>query len=105
MRTADLERTLVDIAVRPAYCQNIALVLEAYRRAATKADGAHILEMLDDQNYLYRYAQSIGFLMQRSDDRLRTLSAAHIQPAFYIAHGIKSAAYEEHRRVLYPSGL
>src|SRR5262249_548144 len=71
------ERTLIDITVRPAYAGGIKAVLACYQAARQRVDTKQLVNMLDQIDYLYPYAQAIGFLGQRaefSDAQLRILS-------------------------------
>jgi hypothetical protein len=62
----DLERTLIDIAIRPAYSGGVFEVLEAYEIARDKVDIFKINEYLLKLNYIYPYHQLIGFYMDKA---------------------------------------
>ena len=64
--STDLERTLIDIVVRPAYAGGLLNVMEVYKKVAHTVDIAHLTDLLRTLNYLYPYAQSIGFLLERA---------------------------------------
>lgn len=66
VRITDLERTLLDIAVKPDYAGGVFEVLEAYRRAGTQASVNRLAALLRNSSYIYPYHQVIGFYLQRS---------------------------------------
>ena len=51
----NLERTLIDIAVCPAYAGGTQNVLFSYSRAIQKISVDLLVEMLEDLDYLYPY--------------------------------------------------
>ena len=60
----DLERTLIDITVRPAYAGGVESVLKAYRLAQSKISIAKLVKTLHTLNYKYPYHQSVGFYIE-----------------------------------------
>jgi hypothetical protein len=63
---------------------------------------------LDQLDYLYPYAQAIGFLAQRAgfpEADLRSLRNRTTSLKFYLVHGMKSPAYDETWRIYHPTGL
>src|SRR6202521_1124432 len=60
-----IERTLIDIAVRPAYSGGVSHVLEAYKRARDRVSVSKLISLLDKFDYKYPYHQSIGFYLKR----------------------------------------
>lgn len=104
----NLERTLIDIVVRPAYAGGPSQVLAAYRAAKDRVSVEHLLTILKQLNYVYPYHQSIGFLMQEASypekvcAQLRELGLEH---DFYLAHGMKQAIYSQEWRLFYPKRL
>jgi hypothetical protein len=104
----NLERTLVDLTVRPAYAGGINAVLECYRLAKERASIQKALQILDELDYVYPYAQAIGFLCQRAgfpDADLRPLRGRITSLKFYLTHGMKSPAFDETWQIYYPTDL
>ncbi len=61
-----LERTIVDITVRPVYSGGVHEVLKAYKNAAPQVSVDGIVEILKKLDYVYPYHQAIGFYLERS---------------------------------------
>ncbi|MEK7317297.1 MAG: type IV toxin-antitoxin system AbiEi family antitoxin [Candidatus Eisenbacteria bacterium] len=108
LRVTGIARTLVDIAVRPAYSGGIVQVLEAYRGAKGKVRGAEIVRVLKRLDYVYPYHQAIGFLMERAGyaeaewEKLRSLGTKF---DFYLLHGLKAPKRDAKWRLFFPEGL
>jgi len=103
-----LERTLIDITVRPAYAGGVYQVLEAYRRAQPDMSTSILLATLKKLDYIYPYHQAIGFYMQRAGykpeqyERLRGLGLNH---DFYLAHGLREREFDSAWRLHFPKGF
>jgi predicted transcriptional regulator of viral defense system len=103
-----MERTLIDIVVRPTYAGGVYQVLEAYRRATDRISVATLVATLRKLDYVYPYHQAIGFYLQQAGfgpkqyERLRALG---LQYDFYLAHGLKRTEYSKEWRLYYPKGL
>jgi predicted transcriptional regulator of viral defense system len=101
----NLERTLIDIVVRPAYAGGPSQVLKAYRAAKGRISIDRLIAILNQLDYLYPYHQPIGFLMQRAGyskegiDQLRAMGQNH---DFYLSHGLEEPEYDKDWRLFYP---
>ena len=62
----NIERTLIDIAVRPDYAGGVAAVLETYRNAIGKFSINKLTAILDKLEFIYPYHQAIGFYLQQA---------------------------------------
>jgi len=58
----DLERTLIDIVVRPAYAGGVHQVLTAFVRSRPKVSLERIAKLLRRLDYIYPYQQAISIL-------------------------------------------
>lgn len=100
-----LERTLIDIAVRPTYAGGIYQVLEAYRAARDRASIGVLLATLKKLNYLYPYHQAIGFYMEQAgypEQALARMEELGTELDFYLAHGLSNRAYSKRWRLRHP---
>jgi hypothetical protein len=108
IRATNLERTLIDIVVRPTYSGGIFQVLEAYRRAEPRVSTNRLTATLKKLDYKYPYHQAIGFLMDLAgygEKRYSLLSREGLHFDFYLAHGMEKPKYSSKWRLFYPSGL
>lgn len=108
LRATNLERTLIDIAVRPTYSGGIFQVLEAYRAAKDRVSTNRLLATLKKLDYVYPYHQAIGFLMDRAgydEKRYSMLHKIGLAHDFYMTHGMTKPEYSSKWRIFYPSSL
>ena len=106
--TTRLERTLIDITVRPAYGGGIHQVMKTYEAARDHVSVGTLIATLRRLDYVYPYHQAIGFYMQRagyeskSCDRLKKLGLGY---DFYLAHDMREREFDAEWRLFYPKGF
>lgn len=104
-----MERTLIDIAVRPFYAGGVFEVLKAYRAAAGKVSVNKLAAMLKKLNYVYPYHQIIGFYLERAgtykNTAINLLAKPGIDYNFYLTYQMKDADYSPKWRLFFPKGL
>ena len=104
----NIERTLIDITVRPIYSGGCGEVLEAYKRAKEKISVDLLVAMLKKIKYIYPYHQAIGFYMQRAGfevSSLNILKKIGMKYDFYLDYDIKKKMYSKEWRIYYPQNL
>jgi len=108
LEVTKLERTLIDIAVRPNYAGGVFEVLAAYRAAKDRVSFNTLLATLRKLSHVYPYHQAIGFYMERAGyeqaklDRLRELG---LNFDFYLTNRVAKPQYSPTWRIHYPEGL
>jgi hypothetical protein len=108
LRVTGLERTLIDIAVRPSYAGGVFQVLDAYRVARDRVSVGTLVATLKKLDYVYPYHQAIGFYMQKAGytksqyNRLRNIGLDY---DFYLAYGLKDKEYDSDWRLFFPKSL
>lgn len=108
LETTNLERTLIDITVRPAYAGGVYQVLEAYRSARAKVSVNTLLAILKKLDYVYPYHQAIGFYLQRAgyeQKRWERLKNLGLKFDFYLSHGLKDKEYDSAWHLFLPKGF
>lgn len=108
VRVTDIERTLIDIVVRPAYSGGPADVLQAYALAKDRTSVAKIVKMLRAMSYVYPYHQSIGYCLERAGHPSRSLAPLRKLPMefdFYLAHKMEKTRYVKGWRLHVPEAL
>jgi len=106
----NLERTLIDIAVRPVYSGGIFEVLKAYRIAKERDVSINKLSaMLKKIGYIYPYHQVVGFYLEAAgvydDSQLNLLRKFELKHDFYLTHQMKDTEYSKRWRLHYPKGF
>jgi len=111
LRVTNIERTLIDIAVRPAYAGGVFEVLKAYRLAQDRVSTNRLSAMYSQLDYLYPYHQAIGFYLEKagvySESRIRLMEKFPISLDFYLTHNVSKSelTYSPRWRLFHPKGL
>jgi len=104
-----IERTLIDLAVRPAYSGGAFMVLDMYRQAISQGiSPTKITNWLEQFRYIYPYHQSIGFLLEKAGYAGKALAALKALPMefdFYLDYGMREKGYSPEWRLYYPKGM
>ena len=106
----DLERTLIDIVVRPFYAGGVGEVTKAYERAGSRASTNRLAALLRQLDYVYPYHQAVDFYLERSG--VFTESAIELfrgkfefEFDFYLTYQMKEVRYDHRWRLFVPKGF
>jgi predicted transcriptional regulator of viral defense system len=109
IRLTNVERTLIDITVRPGYAGGVFEVLKAFRNAKGKVSINKLTAMLKTLGYVYPYHQAIGFYLDRAgvydESSIRLLRKIEMSHDFYLAHAMNDPEYSKDWRLFFPQGL
>jgi hypothetical protein len=97
-----IERTLIDIVVRPVYAGGTFQVMEAFRNARSRISVSTLIATLKKLDYVYPYHQAIGFYMERAGydpAQYGRLKALGLEYDFYIGHGIREPEHNSDWRL------
>lgn len=105
----DLERTLIDCIVRPAYGLGSSQMLEAFRlaREKNKISITKLLDYLDKLDYIYPYHQVIGYYLEKagnySMEEVNAFQIKNFEFDFYLDYGLVNPKYNEKWRLYHPN--
>ena len=110
LRLTDIERTLIDIAVRPFYAGGVSEVMKAYERAAGRASVIRLAGVLRKLDYVYPYHQAVGFYLDVAgsyDQKAVELfhGGFEYEFDFYLTYGMEETEYVPRWRIHVPKGL
>lgn len=108
LRISDMERTLIDIAVRPVYSGGVSNIFNAYKKARGNVSIRKLVEILKALDFAYPYHQSIGFYLERSgydNSDLALLRKFPIKYDFYLDYQMAETTYSRGWRLYYPGDL
>ena len=108
IRVTNIERTLIDISVRPVYSGGVSEVLKAFTFACEQISVNRLAAMLKKLAYIYPYHQAIGFYLERAGYRSSSLDLFRKIPRkfdFYLEHSLKEKDYVKEWRLFIPKGL
>jgi hypothetical protein len=106
LEVTDLERTLIDIAVRPAYAGGVRHVLTAYLLSRPRVSINRIATLLRRLDHVYPYRQAIGFYLAsagHTSTDLDVLRKPKLKFDFFLAHGMKHTRFDERWRIHFPA--
>jgi len=104
-----LERTLIDVIVRPDYTESIEQILLIYKRAKDHISTEKMFKTLNQLNFIYPYHQVIGFLLEKSGINdpalLKPFRNLGLNFDFYLTRQMKNPNYSTKWKLYYPKNL
>lgn len=108
IKYTDLERTLIDIAIKPMYAGGVFEVLDAFKKAKKLIDVEKMKSYLDQFNYIYPYNQVIGFYLETAGYNINQINVFYkkkMQFSFYLTHNIANKKFSKKWKIYYPLGF
>jgi hypothetical protein len=108
VRVTNVERTLIDITVRPVYSGGVGEVQKAFELAREHVSANRLAAMLKKLAYIYPYHQAVGFYLERAGYKGSTLDLFRTIPReldFYLVHEMKEKEYVKSWRLYIPKGF
>jgi predicted transcriptional regulator of viral defense system len=107
-RLTNLERTLIDITVRPVYAGGVFEVAKAFELARDHLSVNRLIPMLRKLDFLFPYHQAIGFYLERAGYKSSQIDLVRRLPMeydFFLTSEINKTRYDSNWRLLVPEGL
>lgn len=108
VRLTNIERTLIDITVRPMYAGGIHEVLKAFQLAQERLSVNRLVATLQQLGHVYPYHQAIGFYLERAgykDSLLDLLRRFPKEFDFYLSYQMGPTEYVKEWRLHIPKGF
>jgi predicted transcriptional regulator of viral defense system len=108
LRFTNLERTLIDITVRPVYAGGVFEVAKAFELAKDRLSVNALTAMLKKLKYTYPYHQAIGFYLERAGYKSSLIDLLRKLPMdfdFYLTHQKGETDYIKDWRLFIPKGF
>lgn len=108
VQATNIERTLIDAAVRPVYCGGAFEVAKAFELAKDVVSVNAMGAMLGKLQFAYPYHQAIGFYLERAGYQASSLDLMRRFPMefdFYLTHQMSATRYVQAWRLYVPEGF
>jgi predicted transcriptional regulator of viral defense system len=108
VRVTNIERTLIDVTVKPMYAGGVFEVAKAFALARDQLSVNKLMPMLRKLDFAYPYHQAIGYYLERAGYKSSQLDLVRRLPMeydFYLAHEMGETRYEPTWRLFVPNGF
>lgn len=108
VRLTNIERTLIDITVRPIYAGGIFEVQKAFQLAKDRVSVNALAAMIKKIDHTYPYHQAIGYYMEKAGYKSTLLDLIRRFPMeydFYLANQLGETQYIREWRLHVPKGF
>lgn len=104
-----IERTLLDMTVRPIYSGGAIVVLSCYKKVVERGcDALDLLGMLNELDYTYPYRQAVGFYLEKAGypaEKLSPFKEGGFRYRFYLEYEMKNPFFNSDWQLYYPADL
>jgi predicted transcriptional regulator of viral defense system len=109
LRCTNIERTLIDITVRPSYAGGVSEILRAYTKAQPIVSINKLVSYLKKLDYSYPYHQAIGFYLEKTkvytESQISLLRDLRISHDFYLDYKMGKTDYVKEWQLFIPHGF
>lgn len=109
VRVTGIERTLIDIAVRPIYAGGVNEVLKSYENAREVASVNRLVAFLKQLDFTYPYHQAIGYYIEKAggytNSSIELLKRIPRDFDFYLTQQMGDKVYIPNWRLWVPKGM
>lgn len=108
LRLTNVERTLIDMVVRPQYAGGAGQILRSTRAARERVRTADLIRILLRLDHAYPYHQALGFYLEAagfSEDETKGFFELGVKFNFYLEQSSAPTAFNEKWRIHYPTEL
>lgn len=108
VRLTNIERTLIDITVRPIYAGGVFEVKKAFQLAKDQVSVNALAAMYQKIGYGYPFHQAIGYYLERAGCKPQSLDFLRRIPMefdFYLANQMGETEYVKEWRLFVPKGF
>lgn len=108
LQVTGIERTLIDVTVRPNYAGGVQAVLNAYEAAREYISLNKLIATLDKMNFIYPWHQAVGFYLEKAGYAGKKLDELKQRPKpfrFYLTYEIRMKEWSEDWQLYYPKGM
>lgn len=107
-KVTDIERTLIDVTVRPFYAGGVVEVLNAYEKSKGVIDVLKLYHYYKSMDFIYPYHQAIGFYLQKAgytEKQYNLFKNFDFQFSFYLTYNMLHKNFSSEWNLYYPKGL
>lgn len=108
LRVSDIEKTLIDITVRPSYSGGSKNILKSFKNALTLMDPEKLIHYYKKLSFAYPYYQSLGFYLENSGYDKASFSELlkfNRTFKFYLDYEISDPKYCEKWKIYHDSSI
>lgn len=109
---SNIERTLIDIIIRPDYSGGLNSIVEAFHIAKENIDIEKMATYLNELHLSYPYERNIAFFMKKANYKssqialfLNNINLSEVTYDFYLGYQITNKNYDKEFKIFYPSDL